>query len=234
MKPTQIIKDYLNLSRSEQRGVVVLLFILLTVNTIRMMIPGEWKLDPVDFTTFNKEIMAFEQSLKRARADEISAQKTDNQKSGYKKSISGSSNEQSQQSKKPAFVIELNSADTFDLQRLRGIGPSFARRITGYRARLGGYERKEQLLEVYGMDSSRFQGIKRYVSVNPDRITKLNLNTATFKELIRHPYMPYDVAKEIAVYRKKKKGIKVMEEVQGMKSLDSITFVKLRPYLSIK
>ena len=211
----------------------MLLFILLTVNTIRVIISGEWKLDPVDFTAFNKEIMAFEQSLKRTRADEISTQKTDNQKSGYKKLISGSSNEQSQQGKKPAFIIELNSADTFDLQRLRGIGPSFARRITGYRARLGGYERKEQLLEVYGMDSSRFQGIERYVSVNPNRITKLNLNTATFKELIRHPYMPYEAAKEIAKYRKRNKGIKGLEEVRGMEKMDSVTFEKLRPYLGI-
>ena len=34
MKPTQILKDYLSFSRSEQRGVIVLLSILLTVNVI--------------------------------------------------------------------------------------------------------------------------------------------------------------------------------------------------------
>ena len=101
----------------------------------------------------------------------------------------------SSQTKAPAFIIELNTADTFDLQRLRGIGPSFARRITGYRARIGGYVKKEQLLEVWGMDSSRYEGIKRYLTVNPEKITQIKLNTATFKELLRHPYMPYELAK---------------------------------------
>ncbi len=214
MKPTQIIKDYFSLSQSELRGAVVLLFILLTVNAIRVMIPGELRLDPVDFTAFNREIMAFEQVLKKARADQASAQKPDNQRIRYQGFVSGDSNVRSQRTKMPAFIIELNSADTFDLQRLRGIGPSFARRITGYRARLGGYVRKEQLLEVYGMDSSRYQGIERYLSVNPEKITRLNLNAATFKELMRHPYMPYEVAKEIAIYRKKHKGIKELVEMQ--------------------
>jgi len=232
MKPTQAIKDYFSLSQSELRGAVVLLFILLTVNAIRMMIPGELRLDPVDFTAFNREIMAFEQVLKKARADQTSAQKPDNQ-SRYQRLVSKDSNGYLQRTKMPAFIIELNSADTFDLQRLRGIGPSFARRITGYRARLGGYVRKEQLLEVYGMDSSRYKGIERYLSVNPKKITRLNLNTATFKELMRHPYMPYEVAKEIAIYRKKHKGIKELEEMQGFKSLDSVTFVKLKPYLGL-
>ncbi len=220
MKPTQIIKDYLSFSRSEQRGVVVLLFILLIVNVIRVFIPDERRVNPVDFNLFRKEIATFGQVVKQARAVENHARKPDNLFS--------------QQTKAPAFIVELNSADTFDLQRLRGIGPSFARRITGYRARLGGYVRKEQLLEVYGMDSSRYDGLKRYVTVKPDKIKQLNLNTATFKELIRHPYMPYEAAKEIAKYRKRKKGIKVMEEMEGMKNLDSASFVKLRPYVGLK
>ena len=234
MKPTQIIKDYLSFSRSEQRGVVVLLIILVTVNAIRVMIPGERKLNPVDFTAFSREIAAFEQVLKEARANERNTQKPDNKMSRNQTMVSRDSNLPSQRIKMPAFVIELNAADTFDLQRLRGIGSSFARRITGYRTRLGGYVRKEQLLEVYGMDSSRYEGIKRYVSVKPEKITRINLNSATFKELIRHPYMPYEAAKEIAVYRKKKKGIKGLEELEGMKNLDSVTFVKLKPYLSIE
>ncbi len=50
-------------------------------------------------------------------------------------------------------VIGLNTADSAKLTTLHGISPSFARHIINYRIRLGGFYRKGQLKEVFGLYS---------------------------------------------------------------------------------
>lgn len=49
--------------------------------------------------------------------------------------------------------INLNTTDSLQLISLKGIGPTFASRIIKYRNKLGGFIYKEQLKEVYGLDS---------------------------------------------------------------------------------
>ena len=231
MKPIQIIKDYLSFSKGEQRGIVILALIILLVNGFRIYMPNDRQLKPMDFSAFRMEIGRFEQALEQA--GKISRQRFNGQKSLFV-SDPGNTRDSVRNSGKtqyPSFVIELNSADTLDLQRLRGIGPSFARRITGYRMRLGGFTSVDQILEVYGMDSARFMGIRKYLVVDSSVILKMNLNSIDFKKLIAHPYMPYDLAKQIALYRKRHKGIGTVEELKGLKNFDSVAFVRLYPYL---
>ena len=83
--------------------------------------------------------------------------------------------------RKPDFdgVIELNSADTTQLMLLRGIGSTFARRIVSYRALLGGYVRKEQLLEVYDLSRERYDAIAPHLRVDASQAVRLNVNIAT-------------------------------------------------------
>ncbi|MFH1160461.1 MAG: helix-hairpin-helix domain-containing protein [bacterium] len=210
MKVKQVFNEYFTFSRSEQKGVVILVAILLGICGVRICLPSEKKLEPVEFAQFETEIMRFEATLS----------KVETKPQEWKTSTSG-------------FVIELNSADTLDLQRLRGIGSAFARRITGYRDKLGGFTRKEQLLEVWGMDSIRYQGIEGHISVDPRKIRKIALNTASFKELMRHPYMPYELAKAVVVFRKKQKKINTVEELKQIPEMQDSTFRKLLPYISV-
>ena len=62
--------------------------------------------------------------------------------------------------------ININEADSLDLLKLTGIGPAYAKRIKEYRERLGGFYRKEQLLEVYGMDEDRYNLFKDQIVVD--------------------------------------------------------------------
>ncbi len=224
MKTAQIIKHYLSFSRAEQRGILILVIIILLINLFRMYFPDATRLKPIDLMAFKTEISSFEAALGQAK------RVTGRHSYG---SLPDSS-ESLRSNKDPSFFIELNRADTLDLQRLRGIGPSFARRIIGYRKRLGGFTSVRQLLEVYGMDSARYLVIIKYLAVDTAYIQRMNLNTISFKNLIAHPYMPYEFAKEIAIYQKKHKGIKAIEELEGLKSYDSATFVKLRPYIAVE
>ncbi|MFH1937754.1 MAG: helix-hairpin-helix domain-containing protein, partial [Bacteroidota bacterium] len=207
---SQIIKHYLSLSRGEQRGIVIFVLIILLINVLRIYLPDDRQFEPVEFSAFGKEIERFEATLAEAWKEE--RQKPGKQGSGTIIQNDGKpdTTPQGERIQPPSFIIELNRADTLDLQRLYGIGPSFARRITGYRAKLGGFMAVEQLLEVYGMDSGRYMGIRKHLTLDTSVIVRMNLNTVTFKEMIYHPYMPYELAKEIALYRKKHKGIKVL------------------------
>jgi DNA uptake protein ComE-like DNA-binding protein len=136
---------------------------------------------------------------------------------------------------KKTLLIELNSADTLDLQQLYGIGPEFARNIVKYRELLGGYLNKTQLKEVYGMTEERFQGFESQIEVNPTLIKKLNINTATLKQLMKHPYIDFSIAKRIILLKKDKGGeFKSISELQEIDMLYEALYIKIRPYLKIE
>ena len=84
-------------------------------------------------------------------------------------------------------AIELNSADTTALKSLPGIGSVFASRIIKYRELLGGFVSISQLLEVYGLDSTRYSRIAGLVVADSAAIRKLSVNSLRFAELLRHP-----------------------------------------------
>ena len=84
-------------------------------------------------------------------------------------------------------AFDLNTVDTITLQRLRGIGPSLARRIVKYRDGLGGFHRNEQVWEIYGIDSVAANEVLRYAQpILPESVQKIRINLATAEELDRH------------------------------------------------
>ncbi|MDO4695725.1 ComEA family DNA-binding protein [Porphyromonas sp.] len=88
---------------------------------------------------------------------------------------------------KPGATVDLNSADTLLLQRIPGIGPSFARRIVKYRELLGGYYCVEQLQEVYGMDREKYNKISPFMQIR----TGVRRMTILVDSIPRHPYLSY-------------------------------------------
>ena len=135
---------------------------------------------------------------------------------------------------KKKFMVELNRADTFDLQELNGIGPTFAKRIIKHRQSLGGFVHVDQLREVWGVDSALMEKIRPHVYVKEAGITKINVNTADLKTLKRHPYLDYYQAKEIYLHRQKYGAFSRVEEIRGVNLMDSGTFARIAPYLSVQ
>lgn len=102
-------------------------------------------------------------------------------------------------------IVDINTADTTLLKELPDIGSSFAKRIVEYRGKLGGFVESRQLLEVYGMDSTRYKNIENYITVDSlFNANKLRINHDSFKVLNRHPYLEYDDVKKIVNYREQK------------------------------
>ena len=130
-----------------------------------------------------------------------------------------------------APIIELNSADSLELETVRGIGPAFASRIIRFRKRLGGFHRKEQLLEVYGMDSVKYDQLKDLIQVNSELISKINLNTFTFDEIKRHPYLTYKQMNAIIQYRSQHGSFKSIDDLMKIAILNEEIIRKIEPYI---
>ena len=135
------------------------------------------------------------------------------------------------QKRSEAFAVELNSADTAQLRCLYGIGPVFAARIVKYRQLLGGFVRKEQLLEVYGMDEERYAGIAAYVVLDTASVTKLRVNDLSIAELKRHPYLDYYQAKAIVDFRNGGRRYRSMDDLRLVSLIDDETATKLQGYI---
>jgi competence protein ComEA len=135
---------------------------------------------------------------------------------------------------KPGEVIELNTADSARLTELKGIGPSFAMRIIRYRGRLGGFFHKEQLKEVYGIDSLKYADVETQVSVNPREVKRININNISFDQLRLFPYLTYNQVNAIIQYRAQHGNYKAIADMENIVLLDKSTIHKITPYINFK
>ncbi len=62
--------------------------------------------------------------------------------------------------------IELNSADTTELKKLRGIGSKLSQRIVKYRNKIGGYHSVEELKAIYGLQEETYQQIAPHLWID--------------------------------------------------------------------
>lgn len=97
-------------------------------------------------------------------------------------------------------LVDLNLADTTELKKVPGIGSGIARLITGYRQRLGGFYRIEQLQEI-NLD---YHQLESWFRIDSTAIRPINLNRAGIERLRNHPYINFYQAKAFVEYRKKK------------------------------
>lgn len=129
--------------------------------------------------------------------------------------------------------ININNADTTDWQKIRGIGPVFSRRITSYRDLLGGFYSLEQLLEVYGMDSTRYEQISEHIFLDTVKLNTININTADFVTLVRHPYLERNQVNSILQMRDRHGPYSSVEEIKKSELINEELFGKIAPYLSV-
>lgn len=134
---------------------------------------------------------------------------------------------------KEEFIVQINinDCDTNDLKNLPKIGGFRARKIIERRDKLGGYYSLSQLYSVYSMDSSIVQCLEKYLIFNPNQIQKININSATFKEINRHPLISYGQTKVLCNYRKIVGTIQTIEELRDNNIVTADEYEILKFYL---
>jgi competence protein ComEA len=134
--------------------------------------------------------------------------------------------------KRELIVVELNAADSVMMESIRGVGPAFASRIIRFRNRLGGFYSKEQLKEVYGLDSLKYSQLSDQVTVDVSLVQRININSATFEELKKHPYLNYKQMNAILQYRKQHGNFQSANDLKKVLILNDEIIRKIEPYLS--
>lgn len=229
-----INKGFILLSKSERIAVISLLSaitILLGFSIFRPAI----KLTKEERRAFHnldsliaiqEAAAAREDSLRRLSTPAQTTLTADSKKTTpYKKSVSTKAKEKKYEasekpspspSKKSIPILDINTADSVALTALPQIAEVMGSRIQRYRERLGGFVNLEQLFEVKGMDSDRFEAIKPYIILENSEIRKINVNQDEFKVLLRHPYLEYEQVKAIVNHRERKGWIKGWKELESL------------------
>ena len=128
--------------------------------------------------------------------------------------------------------IEINHADSAQLEGLPMIGGFLAQRIVRYRDALGGYYSLTQLLEIPQLKESTWEAIYPQLTCN-QKVKKIYFNTTTIDELVQHPYISYTQAQRLVRYREQHGKFNTLEEIKSTKSLPDTTWSKMVHYLAL-
>lgn len=206
------IKNYLSVSKKEWNGMVVLVILIALVLATPFVLQSFRKDNAIDGKEFDKAAATLEKA---------SITVSNNKLNAYKKAARG-------------VIIELNTADSAKLTELTGIGPSFARRIVNYRELLGGFYRKEQLMEVFGLDSDRYAGLQAKVKVDISHIRKIHINKVTFDGLKRFPYLSFRQMNAIIQFREQHGEYQSIDDMRNIAILNEEVLKRIKPYISFK
>ena len=129
------------------------------------------------------------------------------------------------------FPIEINSADSTTLIRVKGIGPKSVVEIMRYRELLGGYHSVEQISELKVVTEENFRNISSQIWCDSAKIKKIYINFARPKELEVHPYVSNRMLRRIINHRELKGGWSTIEEMIESDILNDEEARRIAPYL---
>ncbi|MFL3660720.1 MAG: ComEA family DNA-binding protein [Polaribacter sp.] len=122
-------------------------------------------------------------------------------------------------------TTDLNKATVADLKSIIGVGNVFSERIIKYRSKLQGFSMERQVYEVWGLEEEIADKVVAIFKIlKLPNIQKANVNTVTFKELLKIPYIDYELCKKIFEYRDS------VAELQNISELKNITDFPLDLY----
>ena len=215
------IRNWFGFTRRERRSTIILLIIAFLILGLRYTVPEK----NLEIRDISDSILYVEES--------ITTRSTEDDSPKFIKRSEYTSNKSA--SVRPAYqkrpVINLNSCDTSQLISLPGIGPVLSVRIIKYRKLLGGFASVDQLKEVYGLSPETFELIKERVMADTTLISRININTAAYKELSRLPYFEKYEVTAILKYRELKGRIEGINDLTVNKLIPGEKVPKVRPYL---
>jgi competence protein ComEA len=137
----------------------------------------------------------------------------------------------------PAKVIspiEMNTADSTAWDQLPGIGPGSIFKIFKHKNALGGFIAKNQIVNDGIIHDTVYQKIEPFLDVDPSKIKRININTAEYRDLIKHPYFDAKSINTIHRYIKQHGPFTEVKDLRKIIALPKEIGEKVMPYLSTK
>ncbi|MDE1207230.1 helix-hairpin-helix domain-containing protein [Tenacibaculum larymnensis] len=130
---------------------------------------------------------------------------------------------------------DINKATQQDFETISGVGEVLSSRIVKYRNKLQGYSLSKQLYEVWGLDKVTADRVMRtFIVIEKPTIKKVNVNTAKFKEVLKNPYINYELCKKIFEYRDEVAELQDISELRNIKDFPLNKYDRIILYLEAK
>ena len=132
--------------------------------------------------------------------------------------------------------LDLNLATAEELQKVYGVGSKLSERILRYREKYdGGFANMIELSAIYGLSEDVIENIKKkFIIAHPRPIHSVDLNTANHEDLVKIPFIDYELAYRIIETRVLKEVYVSIEELTKIKDFPTNRLDIIKLYLYIK
>lgn len=129
---------------------------------------------------------------------------------------------------------DLNLVTSKELQEEIEVPDFIAERIIKYRDRLEGFVNDIQLKDIKGLYDNQYQKIlSLYTVKTPKKITKININKASVKQLMEVPYFDFETALEIKDFIDENNGVSNFEELGKIEGFSLEKIDRIALYLTL-
>ncbi|MEN9952231.1 MAG: hypothetical protein RLZZ520_499 [Bacteroidota bacterium] len=228
MKIKDVVEGYFVFSKKERWGIYILSFVTLMVWAIPFFFATDDKIEDVFQITYVQIDSAREQLIKKQTV----YNKAKYSNWSVQTPLDKSRNSTGVKSKQ-IILLDINEADSLELEKLPAIGEKLSSRIVRYRDRLGGFIHLSQLKEVYGLSDTTYHIIFPLLKIAKDfKPKQINVNKAEYIDLRKHPYSNSSLIKLVLAYRKAHGDFSDLKALEKVEEIDKSVLDKLAPYLS--
>ncbi len=136
---------------------------------------------------------------------------------------------------KTVSTNDINKATKEDFKVIYGIGEKLSERIIKYRSKLQGFSFESQLYEVWGLKKEIIEQLfSVFKIVEKPVIIKNNINSMSFKELLKNPYIDYELCKKIFDHKEEIAEFQDISELKNIKDFPLVKYDRIVLYLSAK
>jgi competence protein ComEA len=247
----QFISDYLNFTKKERTGILVLLFLVIFFITLPFTFPYFIKQNTYDHTGFEKAIAALK--IKQPDSSWLAANRNQ-YNPNYKKNdqLNGQQYE-AWQPKGELFYFDPNSASLSEWKRL-GLRDKTIATIQNYLSKGGKFKKKEDIGKIWGLHEDEVQRLMPFVQIKiteaaNDPLQKqqhvqeyknlsytpavVDVNTGDTAAFIALPGIGSKLSQRIINFREKLGGFYSVDQISETFGLPDSTYQKIKLRLKI-
>ncbi len=132
------------------------------------------------------------------------------------------------------FRKDINVATAEELVVVNGIGEVLSKRIVKFRNRLGGFISKDQLQDVYGLDSEVIIRLwEEFDLISVPSVNKIDVNTATTSQLAKLVYIDYNLARQIVTFREANGSFNSLNDLAQVEGFPRERIDRIKLYLQL-